>query len=555
MRLSRRQALLAASVAALSGCDETAPRGAAVPFAHGVASGDPLQDRVILWTRITPPPGSDGVDVAWTLARDLGLSDVVARGEARAELGRDWTVKVDAGGLSPGTTYYYGFEALGARSPVGRTATLPQGRVERFALAVVCCANHPAGWFNVYRDIVRRDEAQLVVHLGDYYYEYGAGGPLTAWGKDVGRIPSPRHDLVTLTDYRMRHAQYKSDPDLQVLHAALPWIVIWDDHESANDSSSVGAQNHDPAREGPWSARKAASVQAYLEWMPIREPTPGRAREAIWRSFEIGDLATLVMLETRLLARSRGLTWQDAPFPADSDPSDPAVRAARDAFLRDVVGDPKRELLGSAQLADVAATLARSTAAGKPWQILGNQVIMAKTTAPDYMAALPAWVKWLVREARPWSYDQLLRSRLGVPLNFDQWDGYPAERERLYKAAAGAQLLTLSGDSHCFYVNRLTRADGGVAGVEVGAPGVTSPCDWSRLPTVDVGRLVEAASPDVLHHNPYDRGYVAIDLTRDEATAELRRVDTVESRRFRVETYATWRIARNGEGVLEATRA
>jgi phosphodiesterase/alkaline phosphatase D-like protein len=555
--VTRRRALLAAGGVAVASC---APRTAPVVapfrsevFRHGVASGDPLQDRVILWTRVTT--GSDqAVDVRWRIARDPELLDVVAQGTAAAEPARDFAVKVDAAGLAPGSAYHYGFEALGARSPTGRTRTLPEGGTEPVSLAVVSCANHAAGYFHVYRDIARRADADLVVHLGDYIYEYGPGGYATGWGERHGRVPDPPHEITTLADYRRRHAQYKEDQDLQDAHAAAPWIVVWDDHETADDAHVSGAQNHEPA-DGDWSARKEAAVQAYMEWTPIREPAPGRAREAIWRVFELGDLATLVMLETRLTARSPEISWNDAPVPFTADPEDPEARAGVEAFLRDVVGAPEREMLGRAQEAEVEAALSRSVAAGKPWRLLGNQVVMGSIASPDFVKVAPRWLRLLMRLRDQESYALLRRSAFGVPLSLALWDGYPAARERLYAAArrAGSQLLTLSGDSHTFMVNRLIAADGSRMGVEIGTSAVSSPSVFAQVPDfgVDLSAVVAGVNPQMAHFNGYDRGYVRLTLTRDEARAELRRVDTVEEREARVETYKTFRITRDEAGVLD----
>jgi phosphodiesterase/alkaline phosphatase D-like protein len=560
--VSRRTALIGAG--ALAGC---APLPAPEPprpprytpdaiFRHGVASGDPLQDRVVLWTRAsprTPEPASEPLELRWVLARDAALTDVVAEGAARAEPERDWTVKVDVDGLAPGEGYAYAFEALGERSPIGRTRTLPEGPTAAFDLAVVSCANHPAGWFNVYRDIADRADADLVLCLGDYLYEYGPGEYATQWGARRDRVPDPPHEIVTLADYRRRHAQYKSDPDLQDAHAFAPWIMIWDDHESADNARHDGARNHQPG-EGDWAARRAAALRAYFEWTPTREPAPDRAREDFWRVFEIGDLATLIMLETRLSARSPQISWDDAPVPPTADPDDPATQAAVAAFLRDVVGAEDRVLLAPDQEAAVEAALARSVADGKPWRLLGNQTLMAPMLSPDYVAASPAWLRFAMRLRARDQYRLMRRSPMHLPLNLDQWDGYPAARERLYAAArrSGAQLLTLSGDSHTFMVSRLEAADGAPVGIEVATTAVSSPAPFADVPDigVDFGALTEAANAHVLHHNVRDRGYVALTLAHDAARAELRRVDTVESRDFRAETYKAFAIAHDPEGAL-----
>ncbi len=556
--VSRRAALAGAGAAAVSACAHRGPPpalGAAAPVAHGVASGDPLQDRVVIWTRVTPAAGP--VEVAWTMARDRDLADVVASGAALTDAARDFTVKVDVAGLEPGRAYHYGFAVGGARSPVARTRTLPAGPVDSFTLAVASCANFPAGWFHVYRHIAARGDADLVVFLGDYIYEYGPGGFATGWGMRRGRAPDPPHETVTLADYRARHAQYKTDPDLQAAHAVLPWIAIWDDHETADDSDRDGAGNHDPS-EGDWSARKRASLQSYFEWMPVREPAPGRAREALWRTFEIGDLATLQMLETRLSARSPGLTWDDAGLPRDADPNDPDDLASMTDFVNDVVGDPGRDLLGPAQLADVAASLRASAAAGKPWTLLGNQVVMARTVSPDFTRTLPFWVRWLAKLQRREARQALNLSRFGVPMNLDQWDGYPAERERLYAAArdAGAQLITLTGDSHMFFVNDLVAADGTRMGVELGATSVSSPSPFNlvKVPGVDVASQVEEANVEVRHLSGLDRGYIALTLTPERAVAELRTIDTVTRRAHAAGVDSVWEIVKDADGALTATR-
>jgi phosphodiesterase/alkaline phosphatase D-like protein len=518
-----------------------------------VASGDPLQDRVILWTRVTPLD-EEPVEVRWMLARDDALEDIVADGVARAEPARDWTVKVDAAGLAPGESYCYAFEARGERSPLGRARTLPAGPTRRFTMAVTSCANHPAGWFNVYRDIADRGGIDLVLCLGDYLYEYGPDSYATAWGASNGRVPDPPHEIVTLADYRRRHAQYKSDQDLQDAHAAAPWIMVWDDHESADDAYAGGAENHQPG-EGPWSARKRASIEAYFEWTPIREPAPGSPREAIGRAFEIGELATLIMLESRLAARSRQLSWDDAPVPATADPDDPETAAALAAFLRDVVGAEDRELLGPAQEAEVEAALARGAAAGKPWAILGNQTLMAPLLSPNYREFAPLWLRLALRLRDREAYRLMRRSPLRLPLNLDQWDGYPAARERLYAAArrSNAPLVTLSGDSHTFMVSRLETANGAPVGVELATSAVSSPSAFLAVPDVglDFGVLTEEANPHVLHHNAYDRGYIALTLTPETIRAELRRVDTVEARGFRAETYRAFEVTRAPGGELE----
>ena len=284
MSLTRRQFLWsAAATAALSAPRLSEPWTAALQaqgspdtaagrFRHGVASGDPLEDRIILWTRVTPPAGAatQAVEVRWRIAADERLSQIVTQGTARTSSDRDFTVKVDAAGLQPGRPYYYVFETGGDRSAVGRTRTLPTRAVDRVRLASLCCSNYPAGFFNVYRCVANRDDLDAVVHVGDYIYEFENG--IYGDGSGLLRIPEPRREAVTLSDYRVRYATYRSDPDLQEAHRRHPFIAVWDDHELTNDAWLGGAANHNPDKgEGDWATRRAAAYQAYLEWMPIRE--------------------------------------------------------------------------------------------------------------------------------------------------------------------------------------------------------------------------------------------------------------------------------------------
>ena len=259
---TRRGALVAASGAAAAGaaCSQsidTPAYSGAVVFNHGVASGDPQADKVVIWTRVSPEQAGP-VPVRWIVARDRDLTDVVKSGVVQATDARDYTVKADVTGLRAGAPYFYGFRAGEAHSPRGKTKTLPRGRLDQMKLAIVTCASYPHGFFNAYEAIAHRDDVDAVVHLGDYIYEYGLAG----YGGDtaiaLGRVPAPQVDCVRLADYRLRHAQYKAEPELQALHAKAPWITVWDDHEVANDSWTGGAENHQP-NEGAWADRKRAA--------------------------------------------------------------------------------------------------------------------------------------------------------------------------------------------------------------------------------------------------------------------------------------------------------
>jgi len=298
---------------------------------------------VLLWTRATPGTG-EALPVRWRVGRTAALDQVVAEGEAEASAENDFTVKVDVRGLEPSTTYFYGFEADGCRSPVGRTRTTPIGPTDGVRLGIVSCACWPHGYFNAYRHLAERD-VDLVVHLGDYVYEDGSAST------EIGRAHHPAHTARTLSDYRTRHAQYKSDPDLQRLHQRHPMVAVWDDHEIASNAWSDGALGQDPSQDGPWPERRAAAVQAYLEWLPVRSPDPVRP-ERIHRTIHLGDLAELIILDTRLAGRER--------------PAQAGKRAVTTILVRD------RSLLGDEQRAWLADQLRRPTR----WRLLANQVML-----------------------------------------------------------------------------------------------------------------------------------------------------------------------------------
>ena len=239
-------------------------------FNHGVASGDPLADRVILWTRVTPERDGNVV-VDWEIATDEAFTDIVGSGSGSTTADVDYTVKVDADGLDAASTYYYRFLTGDKVSPVGRTRTVATDALASATFAVVSCANYPAGYFNVYREIANQD-VDAVLHLGDYLYEYNKDGYASERAEEFGRVVMPETELLTLDDYRTRYAQYHSDSNLQDCHGAHPFVIVWDDHEVANDAWVEGAENHDPETQGDYSERRAAAIQAWYEWLPVRPP-------------------------------------------------------------------------------------------------------------------------------------------------------------------------------------------------------------------------------------------------------------------------------------------
>jgi len=491
---------------------------AARGFTHDVASGEPRADSVMLWTRYVPASG-DAARLEYQLSARPDFGSFVARGVVTAEAGHDWCVKPVAGGLEHGRVWFYRFvDSAGTFSPVGRTRTLPEGPLDRYRIGIFSCANLAFGWFNAYAHAAGRDDLDLMLHLGDYLYEYERGKYPAAAEALAGRLIEPAGEIVALADYRLRHAAYRSDPDLQRLHRRFPMIMMWDDHETANDSWRDGAQNHQPETEGSWAARKAAAIRAYREWLPVSENS--------WESYEIGDLATLFRPETRLAGRSRPLSIADATR-GQAD-----VAAALSAFRDGPWRDPERTLLGTEQESWLADGLRRSVRAGTKWQLLGQQVIMGSTRLPPEAAGWMAPdVDQRVRNAVEAG---LVASRAGLPLNFDAWDGFPAARERLLRSAleADANLIVLSGDSHNAWAFDLG-LDGTPAGVEYAGHSVTSSGYEAFLPRVrpdDIVRALVARNPQLQWADTSRRGYLTLELTPERATGEWLFLDTIRER-------------------------
>lgn len=298
-----------AALTACGGSDFEPPR-----FDYGVASGDPLPDRVILWTHAQFAGLTEEVPLTWEVANDASFASLVASGTTRALAAAGHAVKVDAIGLNAGKDYFFRFRFDQHSSPVGRTRTLPASGASSLSMAVMSCSNYPAGYFHAYAEITKTD-VQYAVHLGDFIYEYAAGGYASADAATLGRVPQPANECLTLADYRKRYAQYRSDPDSKTLHAAMPVIAVWDDHEIANDSYKDGAENHTEGTEGKFTDRRAAALQAWHEWLPVRTPDATDLRK-IYRSFDFGGLAALHMLETRLIGRDKPVEFADLLNPA-----------------------------------------------------------------------------------------------------------------------------------------------------------------------------------------------------------------------------------------------
>jgi alkaline phosphatase D len=455
---------------------------------------------VLLWTRITSGLAQESVTVSWVVATDPDLTQLVDQGETTTGPERDFTVKVLAQGLSPSTTYYYRFVALGKASKVGRTRTLPVGEVERLRLGIVSCANWPSGFFNTYALLAQREDLDAILHLGDYVYEYangeyGDGSLLTPQ-----RIPMPNREIVSLSDYRVRHAQYKTDPDLQECHRQHPFIAIWDDHEFADNAFRDGAENHQPETEGSWADRKAAAQQAYFEWMPIRG-------QRVYRRFQFGDLMDLILLDTRLIGRDKQASGPDDKLTLD---------------------DPNRSLLGSDQEQWLFQQLRQSQERGATWRILGQQVMFGQLQVPPGDPIL------LPIDQRPL-----------LTLNVDQWDGYAPARDRVVKEIQDigtTNLVVLTGDIHSSWGQELSTDPYDPAvynpqdpnrvslGVEFVCPGITSP----GIPDANAARLAEAAAlrtqPHLSFANFEKRGYILLDIDDSQTQAEWYFMDTITER-------------------------
>jgi len=446
------------------------------PFYHGVASGDPTPGAVIIWTRVTPEIAGT-ITGTWRMALDTNFTSIVQSGTFSTDSSRDYTVKIDVTGLSPNTWYYYEFTALGKNSLTGRTKTAPVGGINQLRFAFVSCSNYPGGYFNAYDRIKDRNDVDAVLHLGDYIYEYATniGAPRT------DQMPSS--EIIRLIDYRQRYSTHRLDPSTRKVHQQYPFITVWDDHETANNSYMNGAENHTTASEGPWSLRKAAGQEAYDEWMPIRLPEPGNPNK-IWRKISYGNLVDLFMLDTRLYARTE----------------------------QGVLADSLRKLLGTEQMAWLETELKNSTA---KWKVLGQQVMVGNLN--------PLW--------------QL--DGTGIILNNDQWDGYQTERKKLYDIILNNNIqnvIVLTGDIHTAWAMDLPYKQStynpntgqGSVGVEFVCTSVTS--GSSPVPLDPIYGLVSTLLPHIKYVDLYKKGYGVLDLTESQAQGNFYAVKTVLSR-------------------------
>ena len=450
------------------------------PFYHGVASGDPLTNQVIIWTRVTPEDSIARIPVQWEISENENFNPILTSDTISTSPTKDYTVKVDVKGLSPGKYYYYRFRALEKTSPTGRTKTLPEKNSDSLTFAVVSCSNWEFGYFNAYARIAEK-EVDAVLHLGDYIYEYGVG---RYGNKEVDRKNLPPHEIISLADYRTRYSQYHLDAGLRNVRQRHPFITIWDDHEVANNVYSEGAENHQPDQEGDFNIRKAAAKQAYYEWIPIRES------DKHYRSFSFGPLAELIMLDERLEGRTK---------PVDSI-SDPAYTT------------PERSMLGTEQEKWFETKL-KSAAT---WKIVGNQVVFSDL---DASLVNPKWSK-----------------------NMDSWDGYPAEKKRIadfIRQENIGDIIFLTGDTHASWAFEVAidpqktykaKNSQGAFAIELGTTSVSS-ANSNEYTTDDTVKMQEAnylkANPHLKYTNQRDHGYLLLTLFPEKAKAEWYYVETL----------------------------
>ena len=499
-------------------------------FTHGVASGEPDSSSVLLWTRYV---SDSETRLRVEIATDTLFTRVVAASEALATPERDFTARTVMTGLAPGRWYFYRFIAPDGRtSQVGRTRTLPVGETSRFGLGLMSCSNLGFGWFNAYAHACERSDLDIIVHVGDYIYEYPQGSYPDAKAIVPGRVLDPAGELLTVSDYHLRYACYRADPDLQRMHQVYPVVSQWDDHELANDAWRGGAENHQAAREGDWEQRKAAALRAYRDWMPVSDD--------LWKSYQIGNLVTLFKLETRIAGRNEPLDL--ARFIGGRRDVEQALVEFRDGPL----ADPARSILGTEQERWLENGLRASTKQGTRWQVLAQQIIMGEVRVP------PGASRWIPADAAEFVRKRAqvaeISAKLQLPYNLDSWDGYPAARARLLRAAqrAAANLVVLAGDSHNAWANNLS-IDGKAAGIEFATHSVTSPGFESSLSGIapsDLAAALRKANSGLAFSDTSQRGYTSLQFTPGAVTGRFHFLRTIRERN----------TAMNGERRLSAQR-
>ena len=517
-RLLLKTATLGLGALALPGGAMAAMQAAlAKGFSHNVASGEPSQRSVLLWTRFVSNARESKLRVEiWAEGTP---NKIISGGEVTASPIGDHIAKITVKDLKPNKRYNYQFIAPdGTKSPIGRTKTLPEGDVAKYRMAVFSCSNMPFGYFNAYAHANAVDDFDLVLHLGDYLYEYPRGYYPLAKDAVAARLIEPAGEMIALADYRLRYASYRADPDLQKLHAMHPMIAMWDDHEFTNDAYATGAQNHQ-ANEGDWGERKIAAERAYREWMPVSD----RVGDVYWSKYAIGNLAEIQLTESRVSARSKQLTIGDPKGDADE------ILRQLKAFHDGALQDADRTMLGTVQEHWLAK---RFAARDKRWNIWAQQTIVGALVQPQGLE------NWLAPDAPSFVKERVMRGALaakaGIPSNMDAWDGYPIARAKALSAAqaGNADLIVLTGDTHNAWAFDLAH-DGKAAGVEFAGHSVTSPGLESSFTGTDNATLSKAlatANPGLAWADAGRRGYMAVELTPDTAVSEWRFTDSIKMR-------------------------
>ena len=512
--MKRRQALKISSIGAIG---LTASIGSSCSkntyvFNHGVASGDPLSDRVILWTRVTPQQAGP-VRVILEVSKDKSFSLIVFSQKLQTSSLSDYTIKYDFLAkkyCDSDKGFFYRFRAGNAISEIGKSKTFSENTISA-KIGIFSCSNFPAGYFNAYQAAAEKDGLDLWLHLGDYLYEYPMGGYATDKAKKLGRVPEPLHEMISLSDYRLRHAQYKQDQGSKALHKHAPLIAVWDDHEFSNDAWKRGAENHsEDGSEGDFYARRSAAIKAYYEWMPIREQ---QNKRRIFREFKIGKLIHLIMLDTRQFGRDKQI-----------QPKDYLTKSGfNQAKFYNDLNSANRELLGAEQLDWIESKIINSDAV---WTIFGQQVLMAKLKFPDISKMLKS------KEIPGFLKPYLKFLGLGIPSNLDAWDGYPAERNRLYKIMSNAKkrFISLAGDTHNSWVSELKDKSGNKVGIELGAPSVTSPgiTDILNLDEKEFVDSIVRINNELQWMNPSNRGYLSLNCRKDKIIASFNFIKELE---------------------------
>lgn len=486
--------------AAFSGHAQVVLNPALAPFYHGVASGDPSTNGFLIWTRVTDSTGLD-VNLNWRVATDSLFVNVVQSGTATATAAHDFTVKVDVTGLKVNKWYYYQFATGNKYSLTGRSRTLPSGiNVDSIRFAVVSCSNYEAGFYNVYQAIVNRNDVDVIVHLGDFIYEYGANG--SAYNPAANRHFDPATECITKADYRRRYSQTMLDPMVIRARQQFPFICVWDDHEVANDSWMNGAENHTPATEGSWKVRKKGALETYLDWVPVRMPNANAATR-IYRKIGFGKLIDLYMIDSRHQGRTIQMAASDPNF-----------------------NDTSRTVLGVAQRNWLFSKFNTSTA---KWQILGNQMMLAPLTV------------------------------FGSPVNTDQWDGYPADRNRLYNAMtqnAAKNFVVITGDIHTAWGNDLPLAGysssnrNNSAGVEFVTTSITSPASGITVSSA----LIQAFNSHVRYCNVSEsKGFICLDVNKTRVQGDYYFVSTIDNANFSTSWGTSWYVNDGSKSLSQAS--